>query len=42
MLRLGRRCYGCVTDAERPETLEITILLLVLLVLLMLLIIYYL
>jgi len=39
MLRLGRRCYGCVTDAERPETLEITILLLVLL---MLLIIYYL
>lgn len=39
MLRLGRRCYGCVTDAERLETLENTILLLVLL---MLLIIYYL
>lgn len=39
MLRLERRCYGCATDAERPETLEITILLLVLL---MLLIIYFL
>lgn len=34
MLRLGRWCYGCVTDAERPETFEITILLLVLLMLL--------